>query len=276
MTAPHDDTTAATDVRGAAAAPTIVATGLSKGFDTGRTRVEVVRDLTLAIHPGELTLVVGPSGSGKSTVLAMLSGLLRPDRGRVRALGDDLWTLGADAIDRFRLAHCGFVFQGFNLFPALTAVEQVLLPMQYVGVRGREARERAVATLEAVGLGHRIARRPLELSGGEKQRVAIARALVKRPALLFADEPTSALDGTNGRTVIEILGRIARDDGATVLCVTHDPRLLAHADRVIRIEDGTVTSDERRAGATTSLAADGTVTTTATAPSPDIPAEKRT
>jgi putative ABC transport system ATP-binding protein len=236
---------AAGPAHGAAAVPTIVATALAKGFDTGRARVEVVRDLTLAVHPGELTLVVGPSGSGKSTVLAMLSGLLRPDRGRMLALGDDVWSLRPDAIDRFRLAHCGFVFQGFNLFPALTAVEQVVLPLQYIGVRPREARARAIATLDAVGLGHRVERRPLELSGGEKQRVAIARALVKRPALLFADEPTSALDGTNGRTVVEILGRIARDDGATVLCVTHDPRLLEHADRVIRIEDGAVTSDTR-------------------------------
>ena len=175
----------------------------------------------------------------------MMSGLLRPDTGQVLALGTNLWTLGEDALDRFRLKNCGFVFQGFNLFNALTALENVILPLQYLGTRGAEAAERAQLALDEVDLRERSHLRPAELSGGEKQRVAIARALVKNPALIFADEPTSALDTTNGQIVIDLLKRIATEHGATVLGVTHDPRLLSHADRVIQLEDGVVVQDRR-------------------------------
>lgn len=226
-------------------APTLVSRSISKSFATGKIRQQIIKDSSLAILPGELTLIVGPSGSGKSTMLSMLSGLLRPDAGRVLALDTDLWTLDEAAIDRFRLEHCGFVFQGFNLFGSLTALENVLLPLQYVGLRGAAARSRAQAALDEVGLGPRSRLRPAELSGGEKQRVAIARALVKRPQLMFADEPTSALDSTNGQIVVNLLQRIAREHGTTVLGVTHDPRLLSHADRVIQLVDGRVTRDER-------------------------------
>ncbi|MDP2849372.1 MAG: ABC transporter ATP-binding protein [Humidesulfovibrio sp.] len=226
-------------------APTLCASAISKAFTTGKITNQVIQESTLEILPAELTLVVGPSGSGKSTMLSMLSGLLRPDAGRVLALGEDLWSLSEAEVDRFRLQHCGFVFQGFNLFGALTASENVILPMQYLGVHGAEARALAQAALDEVGLGPRSHLRPMELSGGEKQRVAIARALVKAPRLLFADEPTSALDSTNGAIVVELLKRIAREHGTTVLGVTHDPRLLSHADRVIQLEDGRITRDER-------------------------------
>ena len=232
----------------APAAPSIVAESVPRSFGTGASRTEVLRGVSLAIDPGELTLIVGPSGSGKSTLLSVLSGLLRPDAGRVRVLGEALWDLGEDRIDAFRLRHCGFVFQGFNLFPALTGIEQVMLPLQYAGVRGAQVARRAEEALDAVGLGARAHLRPAELSGGEKQRVAIARALVKRPELIFADEPTSALDRENGRVVIDLLHRAAVRRGATVLAVTHDPRLVSHADRVLRIEDGRITADERPAG----------------------------
>ncbi len=226
-------------------APSIVAEDLHRSFGSGATAIEVLRGICLAIQPGELTLIVGPSGSGKSTLLSVLSGLLRPDQGSVHVLDTPLWELDEGAIDAFRLRHCGFVFQGFNLFASLTALEQVLLPLQYAGVHGSAAADRAAEALVAVGLGAQAQLRPLELSGGEKQRVAIARALAKRPEVVFADEPTSALDRDNGRKVIELLRQAAILRGATVLAVTHDPRLVTHADRVLRIEDGRITGDER-------------------------------
>ncbi|MFY9270479.1 MAG: ABC transporter ATP-binding protein [Candidatus Manganitrophaceae bacterium] len=225
--------------------PTLISHHISKSFVTGKISQHVIKDISLEIDPGELTLVVGPSGSGKSTLLSMMSGLLRPDTGQVLALGADLWTFSDKAIDQFRLQHCGFVFQGFNLFSSLTACENVVLPLQYLGIKRGEAERRAKKALDEVGLGPRGHQRPAELSGGEKQRVAIARALVKNPQMIFADEPTSALDKTNGQIVIDLLKRIAAEHGATVLGVTHDPRLLSHADRVISLEDGVVTKDER-------------------------------
>lgn len=226
-------------------APTLCARSITKSFTTGKVTQQVIQESSLEVFPAELTLVVGPSGSGKSTMLSIISGLMRPDAGSVLALGEDLWSLSEAEVDRFRLRHCGFVFQGFNLFGALTANENVMLPMQYLGVHGDEARALAQAALDEVGLGPRSHLRPMELSGGEKQRVAIARALVKAPRLLFADEPTSALDSANGEIVVELLKRIAQEHGTTVLGVTHDPRLLSHADRVIQLEDGRITRDDR-------------------------------
>ena len=226
--------------------PTIESHGISKAFTSGHITQQVIKNSSLSIFAGELTLIVGPSGSGKSTLLSMLSGLLRPDAGQVFALGVDLWALGKTALDHFRLDHCGFVFQGFNLFTSLSALDNVILPVQYMGVPSALARRRALAALAEVGLADRAHLRPIELSGGEKQRVAIARALVKEPKLIFADEPTSSLDSANGEIVIDLLKRIATEHAATVLGVTHDPRLLSHAERVIYLEDGVVTKDERR------------------------------
>ena len=225
--------------------PTLSSMNISKAFTTGSIHQQVIKDNSLDVLPGELTLVVGPSGSGKSTLLAMMSGLLRPDAGHVFTLGTDLWMLDEDALDRFRLENCGFVFQGFNLFNALTALENVILPLQYLSTRDIDVSGRAQQALAEVGLRKSSHLRPAELSGGEKQRVAIARALVKNPALIFADEPTSALDKTNGQIVVDLLRRIATTHNATVLCVTHDPRLLSHADRVIQLEDGIVVDDRR-------------------------------
>jgi putative ABC transport system ATP-binding protein len=168
---------------------------------------------------------------------------MKPDEGEVLALGENLWTKKTGKIDRFRLDHCGFIFQGFNLFPSLDATEQVAQVLKYCGVEKREAHRRATAALEAVGLGARLHQKPAELSGGEKQRVAIARALAKSPALIFADEPTSALDSVNGQVVIKLLHEAARERGAAIIVVTHDPRLEAHADRVIHMEDGKILDD---------------------------------
>lgn len=227
--------------------PSLVAEQLAKSFMSGKIRVEVLQSLGISVFPGELTLIAGPSGCGKSTLMSLLSGLQQPDAGHVHALGHDISGLGRRELERFRLLHTGFVFQGFNLFPALTATEQVQLPLGYMGVDDKRSAERAMRALEEVGMLHRAHMRPAELSGGERQRVAIARAIVKEPPLLFADEPTSALDAENGQRVVDILHRIARTHGATVLCVSHDPRLIRHADRVLEMEDGVIRSDRRTA-----------------------------
>ena len=227
--------------------PSLVAEGLEKSFMSGKIRVQVLQSLGISVYPGELTLIAGPSGCGKSTLMSLLSGLQRPDGGHVFALGQDISHLDRRELERFRLLHTGFVFQGFNLFPALTATEQVKLPLGYMGVDDKHGAERAMRALEEVGMTHRAHMRPAELSGGERQRVAIARAIVKEPPLLFADEPTSALDAENGQRIIDILHRIARTHGATVLCVSHDPRLIRHADRVLEMEDGVIRSDRRSA-----------------------------
>ncbi len=223
----------------------IRATGLSKKFKTGRSYIEVLKGVDFDARHGDLTMVMGPSGSGKSTLVAALSGLLRPDAGQVTALDHELWSLRGGQIDKFRLDHCGFIFQGFNLFSALTAQQQVATVLKYQGLSPRKARDVASDALHEVGLGARLNQRPAALSGGEKQRVAIARALAKNPELLFADEPTSALDGENGQVVIGLLQRAAKQHGAAVICVTHDPRLEAYADRVIHIEDGRILDDRR-------------------------------
>jgi len=225
----------------------IEAKGLVKRFKSGRNFVEVLKGVDFDARHGDLTMVMGPSGSGKSTLIAALSGLLRPEEGRVDALEvDDLWKLSGGRIDKFRLDHCGFIFQGFNLFPSLSALQQVTTVLKFQGLTPDQAKKRATLALEEVGLGHRLHQRPAALSGGEKQRVAIARALAKDPQILFADEPTSALDGENGQVVIRLLRRAATEHGAAVICVTHDPRLEAWADRVIHIEDGVIIDDQRR------------------------------
>lgn len=218
------------------------ARGLTKSFGKGAGKVEILKGIDLQIEMGEIALVMGPSGSGKSTLLAAVSGLMKPDSGSVVALGVDLWSMSRGKIDKFRLRNCGFIFQGFNLFPALTASQQIEVLLKFVGVKKAERKQTAREILGAVGLGHRINNRPDKLSGGEKQRVAIARALAKRPKLVFADEPTSALDGENGQLAMELLRKAAKEQGATVLCVTHDVRLAKYADRIITIEDGRITS----------------------------------
>jgi putative ABC transport system ATP-binding protein len=229
----------------------IEGSGLYKFFKNGRHKLEVLKRVDFDADAGDVTMVMGPSGSGKSTLIAALSGLLRPDEGKVTALGQDLWSMGSGRIDRFRLDNCGFIFQGFNLFSALTALEQVTTVLKYQGLSPKAARDRAAEALTEVGLGARLNQRPNALSGGEKQRVAIARALAKQPRLLFADEPTSALDSENGQVVIRLLQRAAKAHGAAVICVTHDHRLEAYADRVVSIDDGRITGDVRPAHAPT-------------------------
>lgn len=221
----------------------IEALGLAKVYGAGAQRVDALRPTDFRVDRGEFVLVAGPSGSGKSTLLALISGLLTPSAGTVRVLGRDIRALSGDAFDRLRLEHFGFVFQGFHLLPALTALEQVGIVLERQGIQRDAAQRRAAATLNRVGLAARLHNRPSELSGGEKQRVVIARALAKQPQIIFADEPTSALDSANGREITRLLRAAALEEGASVVCVTHDPRLIEHATRLVRMEDGAVLSD---------------------------------
>jgi putative ABC transport system ATP-binding protein len=212
---------------------------LTHGFGQGATRTVVLRDVTVRMQRGELIIVMGPSGSGKSTLLALLAGLMQPDGGQVVALGQDLWRVSPAERKRFRQLHFGFVFQGYNLFPALTALQQLEIILRWgEGMSKDAARDRANGMLDLLGLREKKGLRPAQLSGGEKQRVAIGRALVKQPKFIFADEPTSALDWKYGRQVIELLRTAASDRGAAVFVVSHDARVTPYADRVFHIDDG--------------------------------------
>jgi putative ABC transport system ATP-binding protein len=221
--------------------PVLEASGLTHSFGDGAARTVVLRDVALQLFPGEVSLIVGPSGSGKSTLLAILSGLMRPESGQVLALGYDLGLMGDADLKAFRRCFCGFIFQGYNLFPALTARRHLEMVLRWgLGIPRREARWRADQMLAALGLDGKGGLRPDQLSGGEKQRVAIGRALIKGPALCFADEPTSALDWGHGRQAVELLCAAARQWGSTILVVSHDPRIVDYADRVFHLEDGSL------------------------------------
>jgi putative ABC transport system ATP-binding protein len=229
-------------------APALQGLHLSRSFGDGETKLTVLHDVSLELYSGQITLLMGPSGSGKTTLLATLSGLLRPDSGRVLALGQDLWAMSDQQRERFRLLHCGFIFQGYNLFGALTARQQMEMVVRWgEGAPAREAHRRADEMLDLLGLSKKAHLRPTEMSGGEKQRVAIGRALIKDPNFCFADEPTSALDWGHGQQVIELLRSAAHDRGATVLVVAHDARIIEHVDRVIHMEDGRLRPHDDRA-----------------------------
>jgi putative ABC transport system ATP-binding protein len=222
----------------------LVARHLERSYGAGESAARVLRDVSLDLRAGEVLLLMGPSGSGKSTLLALISGLLRPDRGEVTILGQDLWRMSESARERFRLRHFGFIFQGFNLFPSLTAREQLEMVVRWgEGASRREARRRVGEMLDQLGLGRRGNVRADQLSGGEKQRVAVGRALLKRPRFCFADEPTGSLDWGHGEQVIRLLHSAAHDRGAVLFLVGHDPRLIPYADRVLHLVDGRL-SDE--------------------------------
>jgi putative ABC transport system ATP-binding protein len=218
--------------------PAIAVSRVSKTYGSGPTAVRALVDVSLDVHAGEVLLMMGPSGSGKTTLLSIMGGILDASSGSVRVRGEELVGLPERERPRIRRSHIGFVFQGFNLFPALTSLENVALPLDVRGERGPEARDRARLALERVGLADKIDTHPADLSGGQKQRVAIARALVGDPSIVLADEPTAALDSTSGRTVLELLRSLARDGGRAIVLVTHDARALAFADRIVSIEDG--------------------------------------
>jgi putative ABC transport system ATP-binding protein len=219
--------------------PALVARDLHLSFGAAEDVVHILRNISLELRKGQMLLLMGPSGSGKSTLLAVLSGLLRPDQGEVDVLGENLWRMSESGRERFRLRYFGFVFQGFNLFPSLTASEQLEMVVRWgEGASRREARHRVAEMLELLGLRRRAHMRADTLSGGEKQRVAVGRALLKRPAFCFADEPTAALDWAHGEQVVQLLRSAAHDRGAVVFVVGHDPRLVPYADRVVHLADG--------------------------------------
>ncbi len=220
--------------------------GVTKAIDTGTHRVEILRGIDLDIAPGEYVAVMGASGSGKSTLLGLLAGLDAPSGGSILLDGTEITRLSEDELADLRGRKVGFVFQSYHLIPTLTAEENVLLPAELAGENGGGAAERARALLVRVGLGDRLWHYPVQLSGGEQQRVALARAFMRKPTLLLADEPTGNLDSANGRQVLELLLSLNREEHATLVLVTHDPDLAAHATRVVTLKDGLIVGDERK------------------------------
>ncbi|MBD2328460.1 ABC transporter ATP-binding protein [Alkalinema sp. FACHB-956] len=216
----------------------VVVQDIVLSLDSGAGVIPILQGISFTVPRQQLQFLMGPSGSGKTTLLQILAGFLRPTSGDVQLLGQSLNCLTNAQLTQFRLRHLGFIFQHFNLFPALNAEENVALALQIKGVRKRELKERAIALLNQVGMAHKADRLPRDLSGGEQQRVAIARALAGDPEIIMADEPTAALDSANGRVVIDLLRDRVVQSGATVLIVTHDFRLLDKHDRVLFLEDG--------------------------------------
>lgn len=220
--------------------PAISVRELTKTYQEGSTGIPALRGVDLDVYPGELVLLMGPSGSGKTTLLSIMGCILTATSGSVRIVGKEVTNLSEKELPPVRLDHIGFIFQGFNLFPTLTASENVELMLDLKGVQGLAATRRAQQLLDQVGLGNKYYSFPSDLSGGEKQRVAIARALAGEPQIILADEPTAALDSTTGRNVLEIMRSLAHDRGRAVVIVTHDPRTLEFADRTVKIEDGMI------------------------------------
>jgi putative ABC transport system ATP-binding protein len=206
--------------------------------------VQALKGVNLVVTGGELTLLMGPSGSGKTTLLCILGCMLTPTSGTVRVRGHATAGAGPEELAKLRRDHIGFIFQSYHLFPTLTAVDNVRLALDVRGERSSKAAEKAKSALARVGLSHKFKSYPRELSGGEQQRVGIARAIVGNPSVILADEPTAALDSENGRAIMTVLSDISRDATHGVLVVTHDPRILPFASRVVHIEDGRITGEE--------------------------------
>ena len=214
---------------------------LTKEYQSGASRLAVLRQVTFTIPQGSFVAIVGPSGSGKTTLLGLLAGLDTPTSGSVSLDGADLGGMSEDQRARLRGEKVGFVFQSFQLIPTLTAIENVQVPLELRGDRGAAARARDL--LQRVGLGDRTDHFPAQLSGGEQQRVAIARAFSNAPRILFADEPTGNLDGVTGARIVELLEQLNRESGSTIVLVTHETALAARAGRIIRLHDGAVAED---------------------------------
>lgn len=209
-------------------------------YGRGNASVHALRGVSVAVRAREVLMLVGPSGSGKTTLVQVLGALMTPTRGMVRLMGERIDGLGQRALGMMRRRHFGFVFQGYNLFPALTAAENVAVALDVKGKRGPDQRRRALELLDSVGLADRSEHFPAQLSGGQKQRVAIARALAGDPDVIFADEPTAALDSASGMRVIALLHDLANVLGRAMVIVTHDPRIEPYADRILHIEDGRI------------------------------------
>ncbi len=226
--------------------PVVNVHGIVKELGQGAAMVRALKGVSMSLNPGELTLLMGPSGSGKTTLLSILGCILTPTEGTISIAGEDTAGLSPEGLADLRRRHVGFVFQSYNLFPTLNALENVRLALDVRGEKYADTVIKAETALREVGLAHRLRSFPGSMSGGEQQRVAVARALASRPSIILADEPTAALDSENGHAVMELLSDIAKDESRAVLAVTHDPRTHAYADRIIRIEDGKIIDDERR------------------------------
>ncbi|MEL6227087.1 MAG: ABC transporter ATP-binding protein [Pseudomonadota bacterium] len=224
------------------------ANNIVKQLGAGAGMVTALKDVSIDIRAGELTLLMGPSGSGKTTLLSILGCILTPTSGNVFIANESTEGLSPEELANVRRRHVGFVFQSYNLFPTLNALENVRLALDVRGVGYSETIERAEMALREVGLSHRLKSYPGNMSGGEQQRVAVARAIATAPSLILADEPTAALDSENGHQVMALLAEVAHHESRAVLAVTHDPRTHAYADRIIRIEDGQIIGDENRPG----------------------------
>lgn len=216
--------------------------GVTKTYGTGDAAVHALEGIDLEVRSGEVLFLMGPSGSGKTTLLSIMGCILRPTSGLVSIGGEEVTQLKESQLPRVRLARIGFIFQGFNLFPALTVRENVELALELKGIQGRPARHLSTELLERVGLLDKAGQWPSNLSGGQKQRVAIARALAGEPGIILADEPTAALDGRTGRAILDLLRELAHERGRAVVIVTHDSRALPYADRIVTIEDGRISN----------------------------------
>jgi putative ABC transport system ATP-binding protein len=225
--------------------PVIEAIDTVKFLGDGAGRVQALKGVSLAVIGGELTLLMGPSGSGKTTLLSILGCMLTPTSGTVRVGGQAIDGADPEALAKIRRENIGFVFQSYHLFPTLTALDNVRIALDVRGENSHRAMQKSKEALARVGLALKMGSYPQELSGGEQQRVAIARAIVGNAATILADEPTAALDSENGHAIMTVLAEIARDRGRGVLVVTHDPRIVPFADRIVRIEDGKIIGEER-------------------------------
>jgi putative ABC transport system ATP-binding protein len=218
----------------------VICQGVTKEFGTGETCVRALRGIDLEVYPGQMTLLVGPSGCGKTTLISIIAGLLDATAGEVTVLGQNLRRLRGRELVRFRGQYIGFVFQQYNLLPALTAAENAGVPLIIAGQKRSAAVAKSSAILEAVGMADKINVLPAQLSGGQQQRVAIARALVHEPKLLVCDEPTAALDAQSGQVVMQLLRRVAVQPGRAVIVVTHDNRVFGFGDRIVHMNDGII------------------------------------
>jgi len=216
---------------------------LNKDFEVGEDKVRILHDISTEIRMGELTMLVGPSGCGKTTLISIISGILSASSGEVYLLGQKLTGMKDKQKVLFRREHIGFIFQQYNLLPALTSAENAAMPLFAAGVSDKIATDKARAILDKIGMVGQSEKLPRQLSGGQQQRVAIARALVHNPQLIVCDEPTAALDAKTGQAVMEILRNIANDPNRAVLVVTHDTRIHCFADRIIDMSDGRITGD---------------------------------
>jgi putative ABC transport system ATP-binding protein len=223
----------------------VKANNLAKWFGEGEAKTIAVRDVSFDAYFGEMLYIVGPSGSGKTTLLSMISGILRPNSGTVMVEDKEIWNLSTDEIADFRLNRIGFVFQDYHLFPRLTTVENVAIPLILKKLDWDESQNVAMQNLEIVGLKDRAQLPPVKLSGGEQQRVAIARAISSRPDLLIFDEPTASLDGDTGRKIVEFVKENILDEKRCIIIVTHDSRIYEFADRILKMEDGRITGVEK-------------------------------